>query len=780
MRRRFAHIGIAVVVLALSIRGFAQESLAQGSAAQGREEFIGPLKGWANVRHGFGAKGNGKDDDTHALQTAIDLLSVPPKSFGMGAGAYTVVYLPAGVYCISAPLRLRGKIGVSILGEDPARTIIKWTGKDSGSMFLADGSAYFRVSRFTWDANGRKGIEGLGIHWRHQWNDAQSQSFAALNIELSDNWFIGGFRLGISGGTTPQTGTGNNDSEITIRRCRFDHCATGIGIIGFNALDYWIWDSRFLQCGKGVDCAYGNYHLYGCYFSGSAVSDVHNNNGYYNSLRGCLSVNANDCSSDEGGSSNPFKRIFQDDTIVNPVHVPIRHNHLGKLTLLGNAITANTGSDSNLSVYNRSWYDCTYEALSLHNSYAYADAVKLDRDPHKLYSFADRVDRNWRVDTAGFLTRMDRTPPRVERRVFEIPAGAGSMIIQAALDSAAALKGHRPVVHFRMGTYYITRPLTIPAGCDMQLIGDGWVYNTVIRPADIAAFHRVPLLVVEGPSFISIRDIHFGDAGLKGEWAGILFKNVDQPQAQVHIDQLYSPAADTSLYVGDLNHLYVEKDNSFFSAGNYISGGNLVRQGRGTSRVCCYGGQFAHLWVENNGRFVAKDCWWEGADKTPLDLSGWGSVTIDGAMIAPYKQDSTTTVNIGKFRGSVSLMNMYLQGALLPRSDNPGLNLLVWNIHFYHKMNVLAFLEKGATYKAAFLGLNAQCFRANDPECRLISCINDRLQNVGDIGRFLDMETAATRESQPVPLTELPAGASNIHLSRVSFGVMNRGVSFAP
>ena len=147
-------------------------------------------------------------------------------------------------------------------------------------------------------------------------------------------------------------------------------------------------------------------------------------------------------------------------------------------------------------------------------------------------------------------------------------------------------------------------------------------------------------------------------------------------------------------------------------------------------------------------------------------------------MMAPYKNDSTPTVNIGPFRGSISLMNMYLQGALQARAENPQLNLLVWNINFYHKMDPLSFVDKKASYKGAFLGLNAQCFRNADAACRLVGSVDDRLQNVADINPFLDAQTAPTRESRPVPFNNLAAGVSNIQISRVSFGTMNRGICF--
>ena len=141
------------------------------SWAQSREEFNGPFASWADARTRFGAKGDGRNDDTNALQTAIDSLSNPAVGYNTGKSGYMVIYLPAGTYCISSTLTLIGKIGVSIIGEDPLHTIIKWTGGDKDTLFWANGSAYFKLSRLSWNANGRKNMEAVGVHWKNMWRD---------------------------------------------------------------------------------------------------------------------------------------------------------------------------------------------------------------------------------------------------------------------------------------------------------------------------------------------------------------------------------------------------------------------------------------------------------------------------------------------------------------------------------------------------------------------------------------------------------------------------------
>jgi hypothetical protein len=148
-------------------------------------------------------------------------------------------------------------------------------------------------------------------------------------------------------------------------------------------------------------------------------------------------------------------------------------------------------------------------------------------------------------------------------------------------------------------------------------------------------------------------------------------------------------------------------------------------------------------------------------------------------MVAPHHQDSSSTIVIDGFKGHVSLMNMYVQGAIAPRLDNPDLDLLLWNVHFYHKMDVLDFLRKGGRSRAAFVGLTAQCFRPADPACKQIICIGDRLLNEKDTVAVLDRETAFDRESRPVLLKDLPPGVSNIYITRVSLpDNAGKGIAF--
>ena len=99
--------------------------------AAGDEEFLGPFPGWKDAKKDFGAVGDGKTDDTAALQAALSSLLD-------ANGSAVALYLPRGTYRITGTLKLprkggREAIGLNIQGEDPDRTVIRWGGSRQGS-----------------------------------------------------------------------------------------------------------------------------------------------------------------------------------------------------------------------------------------------------------------------------------------------------------------------------------------------------------------------------------------------------------------------------------------------------------------------------------------------------------------------------------------------------------------------------------------------------------------------------------------------------------------------
>lgn len=116
------------------------------------EEFVGPFASWLDVRRDFGAVGDGKADDTAALQRSLDEIREHKRA--------CVVYLPAGTYRITQTLKTARQAHqdnmVTIVGEDPARVVLKWDGVDDGTMLRWD-AWYAKLSRLTFDGMGRAG-----------------------------------------------------------------------------------------------------------------------------------------------------------------------------------------------------------------------------------------------------------------------------------------------------------------------------------------------------------------------------------------------------------------------------------------------------------------------------------------------------------------------------------------------------------------------------------------------------------------------------------------------
>ncbi|MEP6746848.1 MAG: glycosyl hydrolase family 28-related protein [Bacteroidota bacterium] len=733
------------------------------------EEFNGPYDSWANAKTRFGAKGNGKDDDTKAIQKAIDQLG---ENSATGGPAFSVLFLPAGTYCISATLVLRGKIGVTITGENPANTTIKWIGGDGGTMFWANGSAYYKISRFTWDANKRKGIEAIGIHWRNRWKDEKSQSYASLNIEISDNIFIGKCKYGISGGTNPEDGTNSNDSEIAIKRCVFQDCTeAGIFTTGYNALDYWIWDCKFYNCNIGINNKYGNFHAYRSYFKNSLQADVTNTNGYYKSVRNCFSEDSKGFAVDSGASTNPFKRIYQGNTVLRQRGIPIQYYHWGWLSFYDNIFSKNIDTSMHFFLKTGS------PGMSINNNYPSREPVSFAGSGF-LKQFNDQTAAKITSTSATFLQSQDKTPVNVKRNVLEIPRDADDKQVQQIINNAAKLKGTHVIIHFPAGKYKISKPVIIPAGTDMQLCGDGLLNASVIAAAPGFPVGN-PMFKIMGPSSVTIRDLQMGDfASGKLNIDAVQFSNVDQPDSRAYVDQVYINA-NNAIRAEGLDYLYIEKDNSFFADNDFISGGPLVQKGKGTAGIFGYGGQFAGINLQDNAKAVYKDCWWEGNARVPLNLSGSGNLTIDGAMIAPVGADSNTTVSIKKFKGNISLLNMYLQGAVDVLPNNPDLKLLLMNIHFYFEMYPLKFLHKNASYKGLFSELSTQCFINGDLRCGQIVKLADGSNLASADGTFIPDMIADDRHTFPEKYEIKNTSASNILISRVSFGNVNNAIRFS-
>lgn len=109
---------------------------------------------WINVMTDVDppARGDGKADDTAAIQRALDRIGPNP-------GDPKVVYLPPGNYRITRTLALTERAGGMIVGHGAA-TVLRWDGESGSRMFWSNGATRHSYIGMVWDG-GNKAAVGI-------------------------------------------------------------------------------------------------------------------------------------------------------------------------------------------------------------------------------------------------------------------------------------------------------------------------------------------------------------------------------------------------------------------------------------------------------------------------------------------------------------------------------------------------------------------------------------------------------------------------------------------
>ena len=472
---------------------------ADNSATAAREEFNGPFPSWADLKRDYGARGDGRADDTAAIQKALDDLREHKK--------FCVLYFPAGTYRLTATVKTMRKAHTdcqcSIVGEDPDTTVLRWDGPKGGTLFQYD-AWYAKISRLTLDGAGKAKI-----------CLAYGDAFSTYN-ETSDMVF-----KDADHGMWMAT-KNDGQAENAVLRCRFLRCTqAGLTTVNFNSMDIWVWYSRFEDCGYGLLNGAGNYHAYKNLFLRSKIADVAIRNLMVFALVENTSIGSKafmNWADFTWGSPTSVTG----NRILNPTgDVALALNNGGPYLLADNIIKSRAGKTG--PEVRLTWGD---QAL-IGNRYTIQKAVQ--RNGHHLEIDEQVVDAK-SIDVKP--PELPGTPPNRKRKILEVTAGANAAVIQKVLDEAAKHKGERPVVHLPMGTYKIERTLLLPAGCDVQIVGDGASeIATVLQWSGEAG---EPLLRLEGPARATLRDFHVQ----AGAGTGVLVTECDQDGGKIFADQL--------------------------------------------------------------------------------------------------------------------------------------------------------------------------------------------------------------------------------------------------
>src|SRR5262249_4247354 len=123
--------------------------------------------------------------------------------------------------------------------------------------------------------------------------------------------------------------------------------------------------------------------------------------------------------------------------------------------------------------------------------------------------------------------------PNLHRQIFDLPGPTNATGIQTLINQAAGFTGNRPVVHLPAGDYHIQQTITIPAGCDLQLVGDGDATSLYWTGTN-----KGPILYLPGPARATVRDCYLFGPSTNSQVDGILIDKGDQAGARVYCDQL--------------------------------------------------------------------------------------------------------------------------------------------------------------------------------------------------------------------------------------------------
>jgi hypothetical protein len=718
------------------------------------EEFVGPLTGWADLKTRYGAAGDGVADDSAAWQRALDELGTEQRS--------PVLYVPAGTYRITQTLRLSQRLYVSILGEDPDRTVVRWDGAKGGAMLHLNGVSYSRVGRLTWDGSGK-----ASTAVEHGWDG--KGPIASTGNEHADEVFVD-VGAGIRAGTL-----GYMDAETTVLRCEFRrNNQAGVSIQTWNALNWFIRDSRFEDNYYGVTNLYGagNFHVYGSVFYNSTGADVAIRNTGYFSLRNNTSVHSNMFfSAGPVGSSSALVTI-QGNTIVDPQSMPIRVSNPGPLILLDNVVRSRVRRGGPV-VWVRQPFTArrTADVLSVGNTFTV---------PHALDVWGDviTVDDNVVAPDALQPSRpaLPARPQHVARPVLEVPPGAGADAIQQVLDGSIALNGQRPLVHLPAGTYQIDQTLVVPAGSDVQVVGDGG--RTVLSwsgPGD------GPVLRLAGPTRASLRDLKISGAGRAD---GIVLDDADQQDARVFIEQGFFEGSTVGLLVDRLSRTDVSLNAVGLSrnalgvevVGDAGAPTSQARSGRVNVFGGAAGGNQLTYSVSDGGRLLVRDHWYEGDAPGFVRLRGAGTFTLHGAVVAASDpnhggkdQSDAYSIQIDDFRGDVSVLatQLGIYNRMRVQAQDNDINALGLGMVGIDKGY---FINRSATGRVALL-VSRQGMRDGGSEP-----VSDEVQNVVSVPDFVRTMLTQTRLEQPRPLTALEAGITDARFYRILLDSSRVGV----
>ena len=725
------------------------------------DEVTGPFSSWKDVKRDFGAVGNGIADDTAAFRNAFNSITA--------AGTARELYIPAGTYRITATLSLAGgefnnveRSSVTIQGENPATTVLKWDGANDGEMININGIVFSRLSRFTLDGQNRT-YDLLNQSW-----DGQT-GFSDSNIEYSDINFKNS-KIGYIGGAL-----GLYAAELSFLRLRFSNMSQ-IGMIpgNFNALDWWIWDSTFENCyigignniqnpdGTTLTNGAGHFHVYNSVFKNSVRSDIFlGNTTTFWSFRDNYSINSNRFLQ-TAGLPIGVPIILQGNRLIDTIQPDaIQIANPGPATLIDNQIRSRSG---NTTASIRFVYDSDLVAVG--NKFTVNNPFDL---PGGRSRFLDNA-----TVAPGSINAVEPLPtvalPQNSRPIIEVADLTGAAVQTAINTAISSYSGQRPIVHLRQGTYNVSQTITLPVGADVQLVGDGMVQTVLEWTGDSGN-----LLSIASPSRATLREL-----SLSGGDAALLLTNADQGGGRLVGEGIVASGSNNNIVVDRISRLNINLQDSVYPyathLGAFIRGpGTGANIGRFAVFSSLSNSLYSHHFVDDVN-VVVQDQWMESGGAgfkgyaTAIGSSGFPArVTFSGIALGTNSPNSALypVVRINNFPGyftflTATLGNRGLEQHIL-EGNGAGSNYLVEGTHSGFTTQDNVFQNNSSQGRMVLLN-NLRRFSVADGSAVPMA-------NVGTADdAFLREAFQQLRSERPIarPLQPLAAGINDLRLYRVA------------
>jgi len=608
-------------------------------ASQEDMEALGPFASWRTAKS-YGAVGDGVADDTAALQRALDELVQP--------GSAKVLHLQAGTYRLTATLKFdatKETYGAALIGDDPATTRIVWDGPVGAPMLIANGGVHTSFARITWDGRSKAGI-GVAHWWR------ASGPLYGGSAEHADEVFVD-MAIGIMGGRNGSQ-YGQLDSEGQVRRVKFvRNTKAGLSVGSFNALNWWVWDSQFTDCARGVTNKFsvgdgetetqgaGSFFVYRSLFERSKVVDAEIGHTGTFGIYSSTSIGSRRFFHSDRMGLNTARETLQGNRVLDTTDpVAVYNGNLGPLSLIDNEFRSLPGAAAPVVRLDNPVVGS--DVVSVGNRFTVANAIQPADALNRVLSIDDRTVDRTAID--GALPRLPGVPARSSRQVFEVARGANGAAIQAAIDAAVAAAGRgvvNPVVHLPAGDYSLDRTLTVPANTRIQIAGDsiGTQINSAL-PAGAA------MIRLAGPSRATVRDLRLNGQSQQA----IVIDNADQAEGRILIvGSALGPVAATGLGRTRLS----------MQANPMLAKMNLS----GVASALSLGtGGFGPVSLRQNSHLLMSDNWYEGTASRLFQLES-GRLTYRGGHMAPADPvhgggTVEPAIALDAFRGSATFLGM--------------------------------------------------------------------------------------------------------------------------